>query len=59
MFTDFVIDPLIRSQIGEAYFWLSIEIITMNLFITLIVLLRTPYIYFQARYKKWQHKRER
>ncbi len=50
LFTDFVLDPLIRAQIGEIYFWLSIAIIVINLLITLIVLLRLPYIYINARF---------
>ena len=50
MFTDFVLDPLVRSKIGEVYFWLSIIIITINVLITLLVLLRAPYIYIKARY---------
>ena len=58
-FTDFVLDPLVRSQIGEVYFWLSITIIAINVLITLLVLLRAPYIYIKASYKKWQDKKER
>ena len=50
MFTDFVLDPLVRAQIGEVYFLLSIAIIAINVLITLIVLLRLPYIYINARY---------
>ena len=53
MFTDFVLDPLIRAQIGEIYFWFSIAIIAMNVLITLIVLIRDPYIYIKARYVRW------
>ena len=45
MFTDFVLDPLIRAQIGEIYFSLSIAIIAINVLITIIVLIRAPYIY--------------
>ena len=53
LFTDFVIDPIIRSQIGEFYFWLSIVIIAINVLITIIVLLRNPYLYLKARYLRW------
>jgi hypothetical protein len=53
MFTDFVIDPIIRSYIGEVYFWLSIVIIAINVLITLFVIVRFPYIYLKARYLRW------
>jgi hypothetical protein len=59
MFTDFVFDPLIRAQIGEIYFWLSIAIIAINVLITIIVLIRAPYIYIKARYIRWKEKRAR
>ena len=45
LFTDFVIDPIIRSQIGEFYYFLSIAIIAINVLVTLIILMRAPYIY--------------
>ena len=50
LFTDFVIDPIIRSQIGEFYFWLSISIIVINVLITIIFLLGNPYLYLKVRY---------
>ena len=59
MFTDFVLDPLIKAQIGEIYFWLSIAIIVINVLITLIVLLRFPFIYIEVRYKSFKEKRTR
>ena len=59
MFTDFVIDPIIRSQIGEFYFWLSIGIIVINVLITIIVLLRNPYLYIKARFLRWKERKAR
>ncbi len=59
LFTDFVIDPLIRSQIGEIYFWLSLTIIALNVLITIIVILRKPYIYLRSKMKIWQEKKTR
>ena len=50
LFTDFVIDPVVRSQIGEFYFWLSIIIIAINVLITLLVIMKAPCIYMKARY---------
>ena len=59
LFTDFVIDPIIRSQIGEFYYFLSLTIIAINVLVTLIILMKTPYIYIKARYNRWQEKRAR
>ena len=59
IFTDFVIDPIVKSQIGEFYFWLSIVIITANVLTTLFVLLRAPYIYIKARWIRWREKKAR
>jgi hypothetical protein len=57
MFTDFVIDPITRSQIGEFYYWFSLAIISLNVLITMLVLLRVPYIYIKERYISWKEKR--
>ena len=59
LFTDFIIDPIIRSQIGEIYFWLSITIIAINVVITFIVLLRAPYVYIKERFLRWREKRKK
>ena len=59
LFTDFVIDPLIRFQIGEFYYLLSITIIAINVLVTLIILMKTLYIYIKARYYRCQEKRVR
>ena len=57
MFTDFVMDPIIRSKVGEFYFWLSIVIIAINVLITLFVLMRPPYVYIKTKYEKWLEKK--
>ena len=59
MFTDFVIYPIIRSQIGEYYFWLSIIIIVINVMLTILVLLKLPYLFIYAKYKRWREIKER
>ena len=50
LFTDFVFDPIIKSKVGEFYFWLAIAIIVINIFITLLVLMKAPYLIIRAKY---------
>ena len=52
LFTDFVIDPLVRSQIGEVYFWIAILVIATNILVTVTVLMRLFCIFFKAKYDR-------
>ena len=51
MFTDFVLDPLVRAQIGEVYFWVAIVVIALNILITVGFLTRLIYIFLKAKYE--------
>ena len=51
LFTDYVIDPIRRSQIGEVYFWVAIVVIALNILITVGVLTRLVYIFLKAKYE--------
>jgi hypothetical protein len=52
LFTDFVINPIRRSQIGEVYFWVAIVVIALNILITLGVLTRLIFIFLKAKYER-------
>ncbi len=52
LFTDFVINPIIRSQIGEVYFWVAILVIAINILITVGVLTRLVFLILKAKYER-------